>query len=110
MKEWEVDTEGRPRTATLRGTFRLESAEAYDSAFAAMRAGLESAGSAGYTVDITQANLMNSSGIRALADLVMLARRANLQLTFVAKRSVPWQKKTMASLESLHERMTVTIL
>ena len=110
MKEWEVDTQGRPGTASLRGIFRLESSEAYDSAFAAMRAGLEAAGSAGYTVDITQASLMNSSGIRALADLVMLARRADLRVTFVAKRSVPWQRKTVASLESLHERMTVTIL
>ena len=109
MNEWEIDTAGVPRTARLRGVFRLESPAAYDSAFEPMLAGLKLAGAAGYTVDIAEATLMNSSGIRALADLVMVARRAEQPLTFIAKVSVPWQRKAMISLESLYAKLKVVI-
>jgi len=110
MNEWHIDTEGKTATATLRGVFRLESPEAYDTAFAPILAGLKTAGASGYTVNLAEATLLNSSGIRALADLVMVARRADHPVTFVAKGSVPWQRKALASLESLHSKVTVSIL
>jgi hypothetical protein len=107
--EWKVDVKSRPMTAILEGVFRLESPEAYDHAFAGLTAGLDAAGANGYTIDLTAVPLMNSSGIRALADLVMRARRAGFPLRFVGKASVPWQAKTIASLRPLHAQLTVEL-
>jgi hypothetical protein len=110
MKDWQIVTQDERATAILRGVFRLESPEAYDAAFSPIVAGLNAAGDSGYTVDITDATLMNSSGIRALADLVLAAKRTQLRVLFVAKRSVPWQLKTMASLQSLHAQLQVNLV
>jgi hypothetical protein len=110
MKDWQIVTRDEPATAILRGVFRLESPEAYDAAFDPILAGLNAAGDSGYTVDVTDAILMNSSGIRALADLVLVAKRTKQRLIFVAKRSVPWQLKTMATLQSLHAQLEVSLL
>ncbi|HEU5074108.1 MAG TPA: hypothetical protein VFU02_08040 [Polyangiaceae bacterium] len=110
MKDWQIITQAEAATASLRGVFRLESPEAYDVAFGPILAGLNAAGDSGYTVDITNATLMNSSGIRALADLVLRAKRTHQRVVFVAKRSVPWQAKTMATLQSLHAQLQVNFL
>lgn len=110
MKDWQIVTHDQPRSAALLGVFRLESPEAYDAAFDPILAGLKAAGDSGYTVDVTGAVLMNSSGIRALADLVLLAKRTGQRVIFIAKRGVPWQLKTMATLQSLYAQLQVNFL
>ncbi len=63
----------------------------------------------GYTVDLSDVVLMNSSGLRALADLVLLARQSKTSLTFVGKADVPWHSKTVASLKPLYARLAVRL-
>lgn len=109
MSDWHIDTDSRPRTAVLSGVFRLPTPEAYDAAFAPIHAGLRAAAGAGFTIDLGAVTLMNSSGIRALADLVTAARRAQHPLTFVVSAAVPWQVKTMASLKPLHAQLEVSL-
>ena len=98
--EHSLDT-STPGAARLRGIFRLESPEAYDRLFDPIREALRS--SKTYTIDLADAVLMNSSGIRALGTLVLEAKRAATKLTIRGKSSVPWQKKTVASLAPIYK-------
>jgi hypothetical protein len=99
-KDYSVDAT-RPDSALLGGILRLESAEAYERLFEPIRQTLRSANP--YTIDLTNAVLMNSSGIRALGTLVLEAKRIGAKLTIRGKASVPWQKKTVASLQGLYK-------
>ena len=106
--EYDIDLDSRPETAVLRGVFRLASVEHYDTALAPLAARIGTS-SSGYTVDLTNVVLMNSSGLRALADLVLAAKRAGTSLTFLGKADVPWHNRSVASLKPLYSGLTVTL-
>lgn len=99
---------GTART-TLGGVLRLPSPEAYERTLAPVRAALEGADD-GYTLDVSDATFMNSSGIRALANLVLLARRNGRELRLIGNAAIPWQRKTMASLGALHDGLRVELM
>jgi hypothetical protein len=92
--------------ATLRGVLRLQSTEAYDKLFDPIRRHLLTPATA-YAIDLREVVLMNSSGIRALAGLVLVAKENRVALTLLVRESVPWQKKTVASLKLLDGRLDV---
>jgi hypothetical protein len=52
---------------------------------------------------------MNSSGIRALASLVMKAKTLGAQMDLTGCAAVPWQKKTLASLAAISPELKVHI-
>lgn len=108
MTDYQIDLESVPSTAVLSGVFRLATPEQYDALFAplAVRVGQSQAA---FSVDLTGVILMNSSGLRALADLVLAARRAGTALTFLGKADVPWQSKTVASLQPLYSGLSVKL-
>jgi hypothetical protein len=106
--DYQIDLQSKPATAVLRGVFRLATPDQYDAVFAPLAEQLGRSPD-GYTVDLTDVVLMNSSGLRALADLVLAARRAGTSLTFLGKADVPWQSKTVASLRPLYNRLAVKL-
>lgn len=93
----------------LRGVLRLESPAAYDRVFEPIEQALVQATDTPFTVDVSQLIFMNSSGIRALGSLVLTARRGGLALVLVGRRSVPWQQKTISSLQGLYRDLTVRV-
>lgn len=93
--------------AVLRGVMRLASPQAYDEALAAVRARVDAGGA--LTVDVSAVPFMNSSGIRALAGLVLRARDRGTRLRLVGSAQVPWQKKTAASLRSIDPGLAVEL-
>ena len=93
--------------AVMRGIMRLASPAAYDGVFAPVRARIEAG--RGATVDLCDVAFMNSSGIRALATLVLLAKEKGAALHMVASEKVPWQKKTMSSLRAISPALTVAL-
>jgi len=105
--EYQIDCESQPDIAVLSGVFRLATPEQYDAAFAPLTDRMGKAPA--YTVDLTNVVLMNSSGLRALADLVLAARRAGTPLTFLGKADVPWHNKTVASLKPLYQGLAVRL-
>jgi hypothetical protein len=97
------------RASTLiRGVLRLESVDSYDVVFGPARASLALAGG-NYTLDVSGVSLMNSSGIRALANLVLLAKQHGATLIVLGSEAVAWQRKTMASLSALYERVEIRL-
>jgi hypothetical protein len=98
-----------PDRAVLRGVLRLESPVAYDRVFEPIHAALERAAEAPFTVDVSELVFLNSSGIRALGALVLAARRDRRPLVLLGRRSIPWQQKTVASLQRLYTGLRVEL-
>jgi hypothetical protein len=96
--------EGSDR-AVLRGVMRLPTPAAYDQAFAPMLRRIEKGESLG--IDLVDVTFMNSSGIRALATLVLLAKARAAHLRVIASDRTPWQKKTLASLRGIYQELEV---
>jgi hypothetical protein len=94
--------------ATLRGVMRFESVQAYDRVLAPIREALVAA-QGRYQIDISGLVFLNSSGIRALADLVLAARAGGKSLVIVGAATVPWQQKTFASLRKLYTGLEVRL-
>jgi hypothetical protein len=93
--------------AVLRGVMRLATPAAYDSIFAPLSTRL--AEGEALTVDVTDVTFMNSSGIRALATLVLTAKERGSTLRLIASARVPWQKKTAASLAAVNKALVVEL-
>ena len=92
-------------TVVLRGVMRLTTPAAYDPVFAPARALIE--GGRASTVDLSGVSFMNSSGIRALASLVLLAKERKTPLRVLTDEGIPWQKKTLASLRAISPALTI---
>jgi hypothetical protein len=99
--------ESSPTEATVRGVLRLESVASYELVFGPMREAMLAAGS--YTIDFSEVTLMNSSGIRALANLVLEAKARAVGLVLKGSTGVPWQRKTLASLAALAPTVRVEL-
>ncbi|HXI58743.1 MAG TPA: hypothetical protein VNO55_21900 [Polyangia bacterium] len=104
--EYSIDCTTQPATALLRGVLRLQSTESYDRLFEPIRNNML-AGGRSYVLDLREVVLMNSSGIRALAGLVLLAKEKGVALSLRVRESIPWQRKTVASLKLLDPALDV---
>jgi hypothetical protein len=101
--DYVVECRPRSRTALLRGVMRLEHESAQTHVLRAIERELETIGSDPYTIDVTDVVFMNSSVFRALAAVVLVAKRERRRLVIVGRRSVPWQARTLASLAGLYD-------
>ncbi|HEX8791145.1 MAG TPA: STAS domain-containing protein [Polyangiaceae bacterium] len=99
--------DGTPGVAVVRGVLRLESVAAYEAIFTPIRQEMGAAGA--YTIDFSGVTLMNSSGIRALANLVLEAKTHDWTLVLKGTLAVPWQRKSLASLGALTPKVKVEI-
>ena len=95
-------------STVVRGVLRLESVDSYELVFGPARACL-ALPQGSYTLDVSGVTLMNSSGIRALANLVLLAKQHGATLVILGSEAVAWQRKTMASLSGLYERAVIRL-
>lgn len=105
--QYAVECPAGSDTALVRGVLRLGSPAAYDSVFAPVRDRIVKRETS--TIDLTGVTFMNSSGIRALASLVLLAKDAGVSLCIVASERVPWQKKTVASFRAMSPGLSVQL-
>ncbi len=92
---------------TLSGVLRLQSPLIYDELFAPIREKIESG--IVLTLDIANVSFLNSSGITALARLIIVARSKDVGLNIIGRDSVPWQKKSIVSLKRLWPKLEVTL-
>lgn len=102
-RDYEIAYHDEPPGATLRGVLRLASPTAYEEAFASLRRRMELATQ--FTIDIAEVPFMNSAGIMSLSRLVLMARSEKKSLTCVIAENVPWQIKTIGSLQKLYPQL-----
>jgi hypothetical protein len=105
--EYTVDCPAAADTAVLRGVMRLATPAAYDRVFAPIVARVSTGGP--MSLDLTNLTFMNSSGIRALATLVLKAKERGAPLRLIANAKIPWQKKTATSLAALNKDLTLEL-
>lgn len=90
----------------LKGAMRLQSPTAYETPFNPIVLGIQSASSP-YKIDIKDLEFLNSSGVTALARIVLLARQSDKALLIVCSDQIPWQNKTVSSLQKLHPKLEI---
>jgi hypothetical protein len=105
--DYSVDAGPSPGSWVLRGVLRLDSPEAYARAFEPVVASLAKV--PGVSIDLSQVVFLNSSGIRALADVLLLAREKGCQVKLFGSAAVPWQKKLATSLTGLFPEIVMRI-
>ncbi len=104
--DYSVDPGQSPGTWFLRGVMRLDSPEAYARAFEPILASLAVGA---ISIDLSQVVFLNSSGIRALADVLLAAREKRCQVKLFGSAGVPWQKKLATSLTGLFPDVVMVI-
>ena len=88
------------KTTILTGTLRLPSPTAYTHLLEEIRQGIEIQTET-YTIDISGLKFLNSSGLTALARLFLLARQKQRTIKIICSHQIPWQKKSIGSLQKL---------
>jgi hypothetical protein len=105
-EEYQVDC-SENRKAVLSGVLRLPSPTSYEQPFSVIKQNIEEAAT-DYTVDLVGLSFLNSSGITALARLIILARTFDVPIYLIINDNIPWQKKSISSLKNLWERIQIT--
>lgn len=105
-EEYTVTLESGGSVATLRGVLRLASPIAYKPVLQPIQDAIE-AKPATFRLQLGELTFMNSSGVTALSRLVMAARQHDVPLVCVVNDGVPWQRKTLSSLQRLYPKLAL---
>lgn len=106
-RDYSVDPGQSPGTWFLRGVMRLDSPEAYTRAFEPIVASLSKVPVV--SIDLSQVVFLNSSGIRALADVLLAAREKRCHVRLFGSAAVPWQKKLATSITGIFPEIEMRI-
>lgn len=93
----------------LEGAMRLAGSEAYAPIYALMIDVLDKAASA-VTVNLSELEYLNSSGINMLAKFTIEVRkRESVHLTIRGSDQIPWQNKSLRNLKKLLPELELLI-
>jgi hypothetical protein len=95
-----------PERAVLKGEFSLSNPMDYEDVFAELKQRIENSDGR-YTINLVGAHFMSSSGITALARVVMHAQHSETKLSILVDQSMLWQRKTMVALQHLWEDLEI---
>lgn len=104
FQAWSVGTE-----IHLEGAMRLAGSEAYAPIYALMIGVLDQAASS-VTVNLSDLEYLNSSGINMLAKFTIEVRkRESVHLTIKGSDQIPWQNKSLRNLKKLLPELDLLI-
>ncbi|MEZ4322310.1 MAG: STAS domain-containing protein [Myxococcota bacterium] len=107
-EDFTIDCSAAER-AVVAGVLRLPSPSAYEERLAPLREGLLNADST-YTIDLSQVQFLNSSGITGISRLVLLARSEGKRLVLIGSRDAVWQGKTLRLIARLYDKLEVELV
>ena len=91
------------------GVMRLSGTEAYAPVLALMNEVLESEPES-VSLDLTELEFLNSSGINLLARFIIQVRKQpDTAVVVKGSTRVPWQSKSLPNLKKLHPALKLTI-
>jgi anti-anti-sigma factor len=102
---YSIDYSAGKELVSLRGVMRLPTPAAFERVFEPLTTRVDRGESV--HIDLCALSFMNSSGIRALATLVLKAKQHGAQMRLIGCATVPWQKKTLASLSAINREIEI---
>jgi hypothetical protein len=91
------------------GTLRLSGTDAYQDILALMQAVLAQKPPM-ITLDLTQLEFLNSSGINLLAKFTIeLRKQPEVEVKVLGSTRIPWQSKSLPNLQKLHKGVELVI-
>ena len=90
----------------LKGTLRLPSPLSYEDLFIDIKSGIQAVSDV-YVIDLCELQFLNSSGITALARLIILARKEDKRIKLLISDDIPWQNRSLKSLKNLWEKLSI---
>ncbi len=107
-KNFTVDCKD-PLIGKLSGTLRLPSPTAYHEPFEYIKRGINESNES-YTINSTNLDFLNSSGLTAIARLLMHARKVGTPIKIIGNANIPWQTKSFPSLKKLWDQIDVELI
>jgi hypothetical protein len=90
----------------ISGSMRLPSPLSYDQPFALIKKALDDCIDT-LNIDLQDLEYLNSSGITALARIIIQARKDDKTIKFIISNDIPWQSKTFSSLKILWDKLII---
>ena len=91
------------------GTLRLSGTDAYQDILALMQTVLAQKPPM-ITLDLTQLEFLNSSGINLLAKFTIeLRKQPEVEVKVLGSTRIPWQSKSLPNLQKLHKGVDLVI-
>ncbi|RAP32696.1 hypothetical protein DID77_04255 [Candidatus Marinamargulisbacteria bacterium SCGC AG-439-L15] len=107
-EDYKITTLIEEKTASIEGTLRLQSPNAYTQPFESLTDALGKVDN--LTINIAKLNFLNSSGISSFATLILLAKQNDVLLTINCNKNIPWQVKTTNSFTQLYPKLTINFI
>ena len=107
QEDFSIELLSEEKTAILTGTMRLSSPTAYDEFFSEIVKMMSEGGS--ITVDISQLEFLNSSGLTSLGRVFIQAKNLNMTGKIIAKKDVPWHQRSIVSIAKLWPKALVVM-
>jgi hypothetical protein len=92
--------------AKLKGSLRLPSPNDYIKPFKVIKEKIQR--TEVYSIDVSDLQFLNSSGLTALAKLFLYALQTKTHITIIRNKFIPWQTKSLVSLSKLWKNVKVT--
>jgi hypothetical protein len=107
-ENYQVTYDAAANTICFRGSLRLNGMGEYGPILALLNSA-NAGGGIPLTLDLTQLEFLNSSGIAMLSKFVIGLRGSDAKLNVIGSNAIPWQGKSLINLKRLMPGLVLEI-